>query len=123
MRVDWTGDTSAFITLHRKENRHIVLGGITLPVGCTIKSYEAYLKDIVCGSDSKLSVKMTQSYEVELKDTECQNDSKSSVVATKKRASVSFPTPVARPAKKVCNKSTEKKKSNEQQFDVSNDWD
>ncbi|KAI9559432.1 hypothetical protein GHT06_013420 [Daphnia sinensis] len=46
VRVDWTGDTSAFVTLHRKENSHFVLSAMTeskLPVGCSVISYKAYL--------------------------------------------------------------------------------
>ncbi|XP_045034681.1 poly(A)-specific ribonuclease PARN-like [Daphnia magna] len=46
VRVDWTGDTSAFVTLHRKENSHFVLSAMAeskLPVGCSVISYQAYL--------------------------------------------------------------------------------
>lgn len=91
-----------------------------MPVGCTIKSYEAHLQDTKCEEDSKSSVVTTKS---DSNDTECASVSTSSAVLTKKRASVNSLSPVAQPAKKACHKSFKNKKSNEPQFDVSNDWD
>ena len=47
------GDTAAFVTLHRRENKSSVLSGTPMPLGTTIKPYATFLIDSRKGNDER----------------------------------------------------------------------
>ncbi|XP_057366976.1 poly(A)-specific ribonuclease PARN-like [Daphnia carinata] len=106
VRVDWTGDTSAFVTLHRKENSPFVLRAMAeskLPVGCSVISYKHYL--------DRKSQNATLSAEVP--DLSSRKRLSSAVECN----SCDFPSP------KKIRKDVKNVKLNKEQFVVSADWD
>ena len=99
MRVDWTGDTSAFVTLHRKENSHFVLRETVLPAGCTIVSYESHLKNLRLGENKEANA------------------------ASRKRVGSAIPSADVSLLKKVRQDPLEKDKmTSKTEFEVSEDW-
>ena len=107
MKVDWTGDTSAFVTLHRKENCHFVLSAMnesTLPVGCSVISYETYV------NSKHKTVASSQAAEV-------QESSR------KRSGSVIHCNSSALSSPKKLRQDIEIPKLNKTQFVVSADWD
>lgn len=97
--VNWTGDTSAFVVLQRKENKHLVKNIDCEKLGCTITSYDSYI-----------SARMVVSKVTEEK-------------AAEKRPAEGPPTLEKKTKKKVRINSGEKKKESRGQFEESNDWD
>ncbi|XP_046462302.1 poly(A)-specific ribonuclease PARN-like isoform X2 [Daphnia pulex] len=109
VRVDWTGDTSAFVTLHRKENCHFVLSAMnesTLPVGCSVISYETYV------NSKHKNVASSQAAEVQEQEP-----------PRKRSGSVMHSNSSALPSPKKSRRDSENPKLNKTQFAVSADWD
>ncbi len=100
MRVDWTGDTSAFVTLHRKEKKLNVLEETKIPVGCTITPYESHLKN----------VKIIKGKEVD-------------IVAARKRRCYADSDTNSSLLKKVCQETFDNHKLTKTEFEVSDDWE
>lgn len=46
--VTWFNRTSAFVSLHRKENRDLIMKNILPPPGCTLLSYSQYVRTFTC---------------------------------------------------------------------------
>lgn len=105
MRVDWAGDSSAFVTLHQEENKHIVLSSIELPTGCTIKPYKAYWME-------------SRPSESRTKEALSSPHLKSGV--SQKRP---LPSTENKNSKKLRHSPDDSKNLNEQHFDVSDNWD
>ena len=106
MRVDWASDTSAFVTLHRKENCHFVLSAFnesTLPVGCSVVSYESYINLKHKGIASLQAAEVQES--------------------SRKRSGSVVHNSSALPYPKKSRQELENPKLNKTQFAVSTDWD
>ena len=100
--VNWTGDTSAFVVLQRKENKHLVKNIDCEKVGCTITSYQNYISARMVRPLTKVTEEKT----------------------IEKRPAEGPPTQVKMKNKKVrFNSGEEKKKASSTQFEESNDWD
>ncbi len=97
--VNWTGDTSAFVVLQRKENIHLVKNIDCEKLGCTITSYQSYI------NARMVTTKVTEER-----------------VAEKRSAEIHAATQVKKTNKKLRFNSGEKKKK-ASQFEESNDWD
>jgi hypothetical protein len=61
VRVDWISETSAFVSLNRKENCQFVLSALnenTLPLGCSVVSYQNYMnlkhKNVACSQGAEV---------------------------------------------------------------------
>lgn len=103
--VNWIGDTSAFVVLRDKENKHLVKQIDCEKLGCTISSYDSYV------AARKVTPKVTE--EIAAKER-----------PEKRPAAERPPTPVNIPKKVRFNSGEKKKKrTSSVQFEVSNDWD
>lgn len=104
--MDWTGDTSAFVTLHRKENSHFVLSAMTqsnLPVGCSVISYQTYLERKSRNDPRPAEVQDSSSRKRLSSPVQCNHSD--------------------RPSLKKIREDVENVKLNKGQFAVSPDWD
>lgn len=106
VHVSWKGETSAFITLHRKEMKDMILTNITPPLGVTLASYQSYMNSQV----SLLSV------------TPVQNEEVANGKASKKRSKSCDPEE-SYAAKRTRQSCESAKVPYVPQFEVSNDWD